>query len=170
MWGGLVASIPQGWALCNGQNGTPDLRDKFIKGANGNPGTTGGAATHTHADHAALTHADHTLSGSIATENAHTHGYTQVVNHVHVQSVNSAATGGLSGYTADTSTNNSVASGYSTANPTGGVAAGTTAAGSAHGHGNGTLAVSAHAGHAAQSHAAGSSEPAYYALCFIQKV
>jgi len=45
-----------------------------------------------------------------------------VVNHVHVQSVNSAATGGLSGYTADTSTNTSATSGYSTANPTGGAA------------------------------------------------
>ena len=45
-----------------------------------------------------------------------------VVNHVHVQSVNSAAAGGLSGYTADTSTNTSVSSGYSTANPTGGSA------------------------------------------------
>lgn len=47
---------------------------------------------------------------------------TAVVNHVHVQSVNSASNGGLSGYTADTSTNTSVASGYSTATPTGGVA------------------------------------------------
>lgn len=27
------ATIPSGWALCNGQNGTPDLRDKFIVGA-----------------------------------------------------------------------------------------------------------------------------------------
>lgn len=24
------STIPDGWALCNGQNGTPDLRDKFI--------------------------------------------------------------------------------------------------------------------------------------------
>jgi hypothetical protein len=47
---------------------------------------------------------------------------TCVVNHVHVQNVNSATTGGLSGYTPDTSTNTSTASGYSTANPTGGAA------------------------------------------------
>jgi hypothetical protein len=33
MWSGSVATIPSGWALCNGQNGTPDLRDKFIVGA-----------------------------------------------------------------------------------------------------------------------------------------
>lgn len=29
------ATIPSGWALCNGQNGTPDLRDKFVVGAGG---------------------------------------------------------------------------------------------------------------------------------------
>ncbi len=59
---------------------------------------------------------------------SHTHTYTEVPNHVHVQSVNSGTTGALSGYTPDTSTSTSVASGYSTQNPTGGVASGTTAA------------------------------------------
>lgn len=33
MWSGTIASIPTGWYLCNGSNGTPDLRDKFIVGA-----------------------------------------------------------------------------------------------------------------------------------------
>ena len=33
MWSGAVNTIPQGWALCNGANGTPDLRDRFIVGA-----------------------------------------------------------------------------------------------------------------------------------------
>ena len=33
MWSGDVNQIPVGWALCNGQNGTPDLRDRFIVGA-----------------------------------------------------------------------------------------------------------------------------------------
>jgi microcystin-dependent protein len=45
MWSGAVANIPIGWALCNGQNGTPDLRDRFIVGA-GNAyavSNTGGA-------------------------------------------------------------------------------------------------------------------------------
>lgn len=55
MWSGLVADIPISWALCDGQNGTPDLRDKFIKsvGAAENPGATGGEATHVHDDHTA---------------------------------------------------------------------------------------------------------------------
>jgi len=33
MWSGSIASIPSGWVLCNGSNGTPDLRDRFIVGA-----------------------------------------------------------------------------------------------------------------------------------------
>lgn len=33
MWSGSIASIPLGWLLCDGTNGTPDLRDKFIIGA-----------------------------------------------------------------------------------------------------------------------------------------
>lgn len=42
MWSGTIASIPAGWALCNGANGTPDLTDKFIisvTSAAENPGT-----------------------------------------------------------------------------------------------------------------------------------
>lgn len=37
MWNG--ATIPQGWAICDGTNGTPDLRGRFIIGAgqNGSP-------------------------------------------------------------------------------------------------------------------------------------
>ena len=33
MWAGLVSTIPSGWALCDGQNGMPDLRNKFIIGS-----------------------------------------------------------------------------------------------------------------------------------------
>jgi len=45
MWSGSVASIPSGWALCNGANGTPDLRDRFVVGAGSSysVGATGGA-------------------------------------------------------------------------------------------------------------------------------
>ena len=45
MWSGSIASIPSGWYLCNGSNGTPDLRDRFVVGA-GNTyavGATGGS-------------------------------------------------------------------------------------------------------------------------------
>ena len=33
MWSGAIADIPSGWALCNWQNGTPDLQGRFIVGA-----------------------------------------------------------------------------------------------------------------------------------------
>ncbi len=49
MWSGVVSAIPTGWALCNGSNGTPDLRDRFVVGAGSTygVGATGGEATHT---------------------------------------------------------------------------------------------------------------------------
>lgn len=39
--------IPNGWAICDGTNGTPDMRDKFIVGASNNRGINviGGSAT-----------------------------------------------------------------------------------------------------------------------------
>jgi hypothetical protein len=47
MWAGVLANIPSGWHLCDGLNGTPDLRSKFIKGsaAGAESGVTGGAAS-----------------------------------------------------------------------------------------------------------------------------
>lgn len=50
LWSGSIVSIPSGFALCDGSNGTPDLRNRFIVGAGSTyaPGATGGAATHTH--------------------------------------------------------------------------------------------------------------------------
>lgn len=33
LWSGAVVDIPAGWALCDGNNGTPNLTDKFVIGA-----------------------------------------------------------------------------------------------------------------------------------------
>ena len=33
LWSGAIVDIPAGWVLCNGGNGTPDLRDRFLLGA-----------------------------------------------------------------------------------------------------------------------------------------
>jgi hypothetical protein len=33
MWSGSIGSIPSGWYLCDGSNGTPNLTDRFIIGA-----------------------------------------------------------------------------------------------------------------------------------------
>src|SRR5262245_17336895 len=35
MWSGALDAIPAGWALCDGREGTPDLRDRFVVGAGG---------------------------------------------------------------------------------------------------------------------------------------
>lgn len=54
-------SIPSGWAVCDGTSGTPDLRDKFIRGASidGDVRATGGADTHTHTNSSTSTQAVH---------------------------------------------------------------------------------------------------------------
>ena len=76
-----LASIPSGWALCDGGEHegviTPDLRDSFVYGAsNGeDPGATGGAATHSH------TYSDlpqHTHTATSSTAGNHRHAYTYV--------------------------------------------------------------------------------------------
>lgn len=50
IWSGSIGTIPAGWVICDGNNGTPDLRDRFILGAGSTYAVdeTGGALTHTH--------------------------------------------------------------------------------------------------------------------------
>ncbi len=50
MWNGALADIPEGWVLCDGNNDTPDLQDRFIRGteAGENPGAMGGTSSHNH--------------------------------------------------------------------------------------------------------------------------
>lgn len=49
MWYGNVANIPEGWVLCDGNNNTPDLTDRFVVGAGSayNPHDLGGKDSHT---------------------------------------------------------------------------------------------------------------------------
>lgn len=79
MWSGSVATIPTGFLLCDGTNGTPDLRSRFIVGAGSgyNPGDTGGAdnVTLTTSEIPSHTH-DFSASGTTSTAGAHTHGIT----------------------------------------------------------------------------------------------
>jgi hypothetical protein len=44
MWSGTAATIPTGWTLCDGNNNTPNLVGKFIRGANAVAGTGAGSA------------------------------------------------------------------------------------------------------------------------------
>ena len=49
MWSGAANAIPSGYVLCDGSNGTPDLRNRFVIGAGSNyaVGATGGGSTTT---------------------------------------------------------------------------------------------------------------------------
>ena len=66
LWSGSTGSVPSGWYLCDGTNGTPDLRNSFIVGA-GNTyavGATGGTAdaivvSHTHTATSVVTDPGH---------------------------------------------------------------------------------------------------------------
>jgi hypothetical protein len=68
LWSGSVASIPSGWALCNGSNGTPDLRNRFVVGAGSTYAVdaTGGSA-----DAIVVSHT-HTAT-TTSTQGAHSH-------------------------------------------------------------------------------------------------
>jgi microcystin-dependent protein len=47
MWSGGEGNIPEDWSLCDGTNGTPDLRDRFVIATGGlySTGDTGGSST-----------------------------------------------------------------------------------------------------------------------------
>lgn len=74
MWSGSIGSIPSGWYLCDGSNGTPNLTDRFVIGAgstyavNGTGGissitlTTNNMPAHTHI--------------ATVTDPTHNHNYT----------------------------------------------------------------------------------------------
>jgi microcystin-dependent protein len=72
MWSGSVASIPAGWSLCDGSNGTPDLRGRFVIGAGGSyaVGASGGASS------VALTTTHLPAHTHGVNDPGHTHGVT----------------------------------------------------------------------------------------------
>jgi len=78
MWSGSIGSIPSGWYLCDGSNGTPNLTDRFIIGAgstyavNGTGGvssvtlTTNNMPSHTHTATSTVTDPGHVHSGGVS--------------------------------------------------------------------------------------------------------
>jgi microcystin-dependent protein len=90
MWSGSIGSIPSGWYLCDGSNGTPNLTDRFIIGAgstyavNGTGGvssvtlTTSNMPAHTHAATSTVTDPGHThVIGSRDSDAGFGGGYSQ---------------------------------------------------------------------------------------------
>jgi hypothetical protein len=72
MWEGAVETIPAGWQLADGTNGTNDLRNRWVIGAGStySVGANGGSNTNTSTD--ALTIATHTLTNAEIAAHTHT--------------------------------------------------------------------------------------------------
>jgi hypothetical protein len=113
MYTGTTA--PTGWAICNGINGTPDLRDRFIIGAGSSftVGTSGGSYTSGGAgDH---NHNTNGVSGSYTTNDSYSeHGH----NTYHAHNTTSAGSHSHNSTTGTSNSNSTRATGT-----TGGVAA-----------------------------------------------
>jgi microcystin-dependent protein len=156
MWSGAVGAVPAGWALCDGTNGTPNLKNRFIVGAGDAyaVGATGGADSVTLSESQIPGHT-HVISATTASAGAHSHSVSDPGHsHSTIQPVagsTSASSGGFYGQGGSAST--------STA--TTGISLGTAAA---HTH---NVSASAATTGGGLSH---ENRPPYYALAYIMKV
>lgn len=105
-------SAPAGWVICDGSNGTPDLRGRFVVGANasGNIGAVIGNSNHSHTTSVAA----YTISNSIASES---HGYNSLSSGV-TGNADSASYVAAHGHTSPVSTTSAAASSNLVANST----------------------------------------------------
>ena len=94
LWSGAASAIPTGWALCDGSNHTPDLRDRFVVGAGGaySAGSTGGAASVTLTESQIPGHTHGVSELRTSTSGAHRHSYSGWQESI----------GGMEGYSAST--------------------------------------------------------------------
>lgn len=92
MWAGTPESVPEGWAICDGTNGTPDLRGRFPIGAGSSyaVGSEGGSLTHNHH----ITVHGHQLSlaqipqhNHPVSDGGHSHSMNSAGSHTHSQRV-----------------------------------------------------------------------------------
>jgi hypothetical protein len=110
LWSGAIGSVPAGWYLCDGANGTPDLRNRFLVGAGStySVNATGGSAdsivvSHTHTATSAVTDAGHRhltaivdSAGSLSFGNSNPTSYTGITGGVstnYVEYTSTATTG-----------------------------------------------------------------------------
>ena len=155
LWYGNTGNIPTGFVLCNGQNGTPDLRDRFVVGAGSaySPGNTGGSQNVTLSTSQLPSH-NHSISVSGTTSNKSLTGDITKISECY------NVAGGATGVFTKKGTGNSPVTGASSNSPTAGVDFD-----ASHDH---TFTASGTSG----NQGSGSSienRPPYYALCYIMK-
>lgn len=187
MWFGAANAVPDGWGICDGTKGTPNLTDKFVMGAGtAAVGATGGANSltlteaqmpaHSHGGTTGSANRDHSHSGSTSeADRDHTHsGSTSQGDSNHTHNVgafiypapqvaggndwNIQGTGSTEGFS------NNHAHSF-----------GTTGQSNSHAHSFGTGGQSANHEHGFTTDAKGSSaafdnRPAYCALYYIMKL
>ena len=78
MWSGSAADVPDGWGICDGSKGTPNLIDRFIKGAS-SAGDIGGAII-TEESTVPLQEHTHTASAEVTVNSAGAHSHTYNAN------------------------------------------------------------------------------------------
>lgn len=101
MWWGVANDVPDGWAICDGSNGTPDMRGRVPLGVSGNyeRGNTGGyedatLVEHNHGGRTGTQDQNHTHSGNTASAGAHSHSVTVNSGGAHTHSGSTNNTGG----------------------------------------------------------------------------
>jgi hypothetical protein len=111
LWYGSIGSVPSGWYLCDGSNGTPDLRNRFIVGAGStySVSQTGGST-----DAIVVSHT-HTAT---VTESPHFHGLISGQNSTSGTTTGGYLTDTTAGITATNAKTTSVSTGVTVANAT----------------------------------------------------
>lgn len=81
MWSGTIEDIPAGWVICDGTNGTPNLKDKFVRsrGLNYEAHGHGGTRYHNHTVNIATD--SHSHAGQAASANINLNSGDQVGAH-----------------------------------------------------------------------------------------
>lgn len=94
IWSGSSGTIPSGWRICDGTNGTPDLRNRFVVGAGSTyaVAATGGVTSVTLTQAQTPAHV-HSFSGTTVSGGSHSHSITDPT-HTHTYNAPNQSNGG----------------------------------------------------------------------------